>query len=51
MDQALHGVNSAEAAWTSYGMTNSIWQIVNNLIFWKEDVIHRIKGTENPHKA
>jgi uncharacterized damage-inducible protein DinB len=51
MDQALHGVTAAEAAWTSSGITNSIWQIVNHLIFWNEDVIHRIKGTENSHKA
>jgi uncharacterized damage-inducible protein DinB len=51
MDQALHGVNAAEATWTSSGTSNSIWQIVNHLIFWNEDVIHRIKGTENPHKA
>ena len=51
MDQALHGVIAAEAAWTSSGISNSIWQIVNHLIFWNEDVIHRIKGTENPHNA
>jgi uncharacterized damage-inducible protein DinB len=51
MDQALQGVTAAEAAWTSSGNSNSIWQIVNHLIFWNEDVIHRIKGTENPHKA
>lgn len=51
MDQALHGVTAAEAAWTSSGTSNSIWQIVNHLIFCNEDVIHRINGTENPHKA
>ncbi|MBM7553268.1 DinB family protein [Thalassobacillus pellis] len=53
MDQALHGVNAAEAAWTSSGSgtSNSIWQIVNHLIFWNEDITHRIKGTENPHKV
>ncbi|WP_423410353.1 DinB family protein [Heyndrickxia sp. MSNUG] len=48
MDQALQGVIASEAAWTSPG-SNSIWQIVNHLIFWNEDVIHRIMGTENPH--
>lgn len=51
LDQALDGVNAAEAAWTSSGFSNSIWQIVNHLIFWNEDVIHRMNGTENPHKA
>jgi uncharacterized damage-inducible protein DinB len=51
MGQALHGVNATEAAWTSSGNSNSIWQIVNHLIFWNEDVIHRIKGTKNPLKA
>ncbi|MDG4658464.1 DinB family protein [Ectobacillus antri] len=51
INQALDGVSAAEAAWTSSGISNSIWQIVNHLIFWNEDVIHRIKGTENPHQA
>ncbi|MFP7296882.1 DinB family protein [Neobacillus niacini] len=51
MDQALQGVIAAEAAWTSSGNSNSIWQIVNHLIFWNDDIIHRIKGIENPHKA
>jgi uncharacterized damage-inducible protein DinB len=51
LDQALHGVSAAEAAWSSSGISNSIWQIVNHLIFWNEDVIHRLKGTENPQKA
>ena len=50
MDQSLHGVTAAEASWTNSDSSNSIWQIVNHLIFWNEDVIHRIKGTENPHK-
>jgi uncharacterized damage-inducible protein DinB len=49
--QALDGVNATEAAWTSSGTSNSIWQIVNHLIFWNVDVIHRIKGTEHLHKA
>lgn len=49
MDQALHGVNASDAAWTSSGNSHSIWQIVNHLIFWNEDVIHRINGTENKH--
>lgn len=51
LDQALHGVTASEAAWTSSGISNSIWQIVNHLIFWNEDVIYRIMGTENPQKA
>ncbi|WP_175991486.1 DinB family protein [Bacillus sp. Marseille-Q1617] len=51
MDQALQGCTAAEAAWTSSGNSNSVWQIVNHLIFWNEDVIHRMKGTENPLKA
>ncbi|RIW28704.1 DinB family protein [Bacillus salacetis] len=51
MDQALKGVSAAEAASTSSGTSNSIWQIVNHLIFWNEDVIHRLQGTENHHGA
>ncbi|WP_409288062.1 DinB family protein [Peribacillus sp. SCS-37] len=49
INQALDGVSAAEAVWTSPG-SNSIWQIVNHLIFWNEDVLHRIKGTKNPYK-
>ncbi|PAE23940.1 MULTISPECIES: DinB family protein [Bacillaceae] len=51
IDQALHEVTAAEAAWRSSGNSNSIWQIVNHLIFWNEDITHRIEGTENPRKA
>ncbi len=49
-EQALNGVTAAEAAWAGPGNSNSIWQIANHLIFWNDDVIHRINGTENPHK-
>ncbi|TDL77793.1 DinB family protein [Peribacillus frigoritolerans] len=49
LEQALDGVSAPEASWTSSGKSNSIWQIVNHLIYWNEDVIHRIKGTKNPH--
>ncbi|WP_411334438.1 DinB family protein [Metabacillus indicus] len=50
LEQALDGVSAPEASWTGSGKSNSIWQIVNHLIYWNDDVIHRIKGTENPHK-
>lgn len=50
VDTALEGVTAAQAAWTHDGASNSIWQIVNHLIFWNEDAIHRIKGTNNPNK-
>lgn len=50
LNQSLQGVTAAEAASTNSENINSIWQIVNHLIFWNEDVIHRIKGTENPLK-
>lgn len=50
MEVALEGITSVEAAW-SYNQSNTIWQIVNHLIFWNNDVIHRLKGTVNPKQA
>lgn len=47
IDAALDGMTSKEAAWRWQG-SNTIWQIVNHLIFWNDDVIHRLNGTVNP---
>ncbi|MBE3554421.1 MAG: DinB family protein [Thermicanus sp.] len=48
---ALQGITAEEAAWTPPGKGNTIWQIVNHLTFWNEDVIFRLRGMENPAKA
>jgi uncharacterized damage-inducible protein DinB len=50
-DTALLGTTAVEAAWVPPGMNNTIWQIVNHLLFWNEDVVHRLRGTVNPNKA
>lgn len=50
MDVALEGITSAEAAWC-LNQSNTIWQIVNHLLFWNTDVVHRLRGTLNPAQA
>lgn len=50
MDVALEGITSIEAAWR-FNQNNTIWQIVNHLIFCNNDVIHRLNGTLNPKQA
>lgn len=50
MDVALKGITSAEAAWR-LNESNTIWQIVNHLIFCNDDVILRLQGTVNPKQV
>jgi uncharacterized damage-inducible protein DinB len=44
---ALDGVSAEQAAWKS-GDSNSIWQIVNHLIYWNERYLNRFKGNPLP---
>jgi uncharacterized damage-inducible protein DinB len=48
IETALRGITASEASWSASEKSNTIWQIVNHLMFWNNDVIHRLKGTENP---
>jgi uncharacterized damage-inducible protein DinB len=40
---AIDGLSAEQAAWKT-GDSNSIWQIVNHLIFWNERYLNRFKG-------
>ena len=46
--QTLHGVNAATAAKSIDDHTNSIWQLVSHLIYWRTSVINRLNGNLNP---
>ncbi len=43
MNTALAEISAKQAAWKT-GTGNSIWQIVNHLIFWNERYLKRFKG-------
>ncbi|MFE4895288.1 DinB family protein [Peribacillus butanolivorans] len=40
---AIDGLSAEQASWKT-GDSNSIWQIVNHLIFWNERYLNRFKG-------
>jgi uncharacterized damage-inducible protein DinB len=46
--ETLHGVTAATAAKSIDDHTNSIWQLVAHLIYWRTSVINRINGNLNP---
>ena len=45
--QTLHGVTAATAAKSIDDHTNSIWQLVAHLIYWRTSVINRLNGNLN----
>lgn len=45
--EALHGVNAELAARNISTDTNSIWQLVSHLIYWRTVVNNRLNGTLN----
>lgn len=45
---ALDGLTSGQASWKSGSQNNSIWQIVNHLIFWNRRYLNRFKDIPNP---
>lgn len=44
MQQALSGVDAATAAYKRKENGNSIWQLVNHLIYWRKTVMIRLAG-------
>ena len=46
--KVLHGVDSKKAMLTISGKTNSIWQLVAHIIYWRTTVVNRLTGTNNP---
>ncbi len=45
---AIAGLNLEQAVKRETGTNNSIWQIVNHLIFWNRRYMNRFKGIPNP---
>ncbi|PLT27751.1 DinB family protein [Peribacillus deserti] len=44
MNNSLKGLNAIQASWRDGGGENSIWDIVNHLIFWNERFLHQFMG-------
>jgi uncharacterized damage-inducible protein DinB len=49
MNTAIAGINAEQAAWKTAVDNNSIWRIVNHLIFWNRVYLNRFLGTPNPN--
>ncbi|WP_243521443.1 DinB family protein [Bacillus pseudomycoides] len=45
LQSALDGLTEEQAAWKNTDGTNSIWEIVNHLIFWNDRVLKRFYGS------
>jgi uncharacterized damage-inducible protein DinB len=41
---AVAGLTPEQAAWKSSESDNSIWELVNHLVFWSERYLNRFKG-------
>jgi len=46
--EVLHGVDAGTAILTISGKTNSIWQLVAHITYWRTAVVNRLTGTDNP---
>jgi uncharacterized damage-inducible protein DinB len=49
IDRALEGLTLKQASEKS-GVSNSVWEIVNHLIFWNERYLERFKGNTSVRK-
>jgi uncharacterized damage-inducible protein DinB len=48
VNTALAGLTAEQAAWKDGSSNNSIWQVVNHLVFWDHRYLNRFKGIPNP---
>ena len=46
--EVLHGVDADNAMKTIDGKTNSFWQLVAHVTYWRTLVVNRLTGTNNP---
>ena len=46
--EVLHGIDCKKAIENIFGKTNSIWQLVAHIIYWRTSVVNRLTGTNNP---
>ncbi|PTX60312.1 DinB family protein [Melghirimyces profundicolus] len=48
---ALEGVQAGEASWQPHANSHSIWQIVNHIGFWNENILRNLQGNTTPVNA
>lgn len=46
--EVLHGVDAGKAIKTITGNTNSTWQLVAHITYWRTLVVNRLTGSANP---
>ncbi len=46
--EVLHGVDGKKAMAGLSGKTNSIWQLVSHITYWRTSVVNRLTGSTNP---
>ncbi len=46
--ETLHGIDSKKAMTTIADKTNSIWQLVAHITYWRTTVVNRLTGSDNP---
>ena len=46
--EVLHGIDALQAAGDINGHTNSIWQLVAHITYWRTAVVNRLTGSDNP---
>lgn len=50
LTRILRGVSAAEATWKPSADTHSIWEEVNHIAYWSEDVVERLEGPGRSRK-
>lgn len=48
--KAAAGLTPQQAAWTPAPGRHSIWQVVEHMVFWREDNLRRLAGSGPPGK-
>ena len=46
--EVLHGTGAEQAIRSIAGNTNSTWQLVAHITYWRTAVVNRLTGTDNP---
>lgn len=46
--EVLHGIDAEKAIETVSDKTNSIWQLVAHITYWRTSVVNRLTGSMNP---
>jgi DinB superfamily len=44
LTRVLRGVTLDEAAWTPWPEVHSIWEELNHIFYWSEDILHTLEG-------